>query len=346
MERVGVVLVQPVVAVEEEELLAPEHAGEGLAHDVGRVFAHRWRRDRLVELVGFAQPVGEEVVECLAEGLALRRRGRVREPQANHLALAGADGDRVVRRDLGALLAGVHRILVPLHHAVVDAVLDVRALVLLPGEEPLVVRFVLGEEQRHVAFAGKGELTEQRMRRPRPRSYPAGALDLLEDRLRGGPVRFGNPRRPVVPEPQRRQEMQLGRVRSPVDRRDLHQDVFRAGLGVLHEDVEVAVVVEDAGVEELVLHLVPRPPAVGLDQIGVGKGRLRVLVEVLHVRVGRRAVEVEVVLLHVLAVVPLAVGQAEEPLLEDRVLPVPQGQREAEALLVVGDAGRPSSPQR
>ena len=40
MEGVGVVLVQPVVAVEEEELLAPEHAGDGLAHHVGRVFTH------------------------------------------------------------------------------------------------------------------------------------------------------------------------------------------------------------------------------------------------------------------------------------------------------------------
>ena len=39
MERVGVVLVQPVVAVEEEELLAPEHAGNGLAHHIGRVRA-------------------------------------------------------------------------------------------------------------------------------------------------------------------------------------------------------------------------------------------------------------------------------------------------------------------
>ncbi len=100
-------------------------------------------------------------------------------------------------------------------------------------------------------------------------------------------------------------------------------------------------VVEDAGVEQLVLELLAGPPAVGLHQVGVRKGRLRVLVEVLHVRVRRRAVEVEVVLLHVLAVVPLAVGQPEEPLLEDRVLPVPQGQREAEALLVVGDAGQP-----
>ena len=50
-------------------------------------------------------------------------------------------------------------------------------------------------------------------------------------------------------------------------------------------------------------------------------------------------VEVEVVLLHVLAVVALAVGQAEQPLLEDRILAVPQRQREAEQLLVVADAG-------
>ena len=41
MQRIGVVLVQPVVAVEEEELLAPEHAGEGLAHHVGRVLHSR-----------------------------------------------------------------------------------------------------------------------------------------------------------------------------------------------------------------------------------------------------------------------------------------------------------------
>ncbi len=54
---------------------------------------------------------------------------------------------------------------------------------------------------------------------------------------------------------------------------------------------------------------------------------------------GRRAVEVEVVLLHILAVVALAVGQSEEPLLENRILSVPQGQRKAEPLLVIGNAG-------
>src|SRR5262249_6086358 len=41
----------------------------------------------------------------------------------------------------------------------------------------------------------------------------------------------------------------------------------------------------------------------------------------------------------VLAVIALAVAQSEQPLLEDRVAPVPQRQREAKQLAAVGDAG-------
>ena len=140
--------------------------------------------------------------------------------------------------------------------------------------------------------------------------------------------------------------MQFGRLRSPVDRRDPHQDVFGIALGVLHEDVEVAVVIEDAGVEEFILHLLPAAAAVRLHQVGVGIGRLGVLVEVLHVGVGRRAVEVEVVLLHILAVVAFAVGESEEPLLEDRVLAVPEGQAKQRRCLSSEMPAMPSSPQR
>ena len=205
-----------------------------------------------------------------------------------------------------------------------------------PGEEPLVVGLVLGEEQRHVAFAGQGVGPQHRVRRLH-RAGAGGPRDLLEQRLLRGP---GDPGGPVVAEPERGQQVQLGRLRPAVGHRDLHQDVLGADLGVLDEDVEVPVALEDPGVEELVLHLLPAPPAVGLHQVVVGEGGLRVLVEVLHVRMGRRAVEVEVVLLDVLAVVALAVGEAEEPLLEDGVLAVPQGQREAEVLPVVGEAGQ------
>jgi len=55
---------------------------------------------------------------------------------------------------------------------------------------------------------------------------------------------------------------------------------------------------------------------------------------------GRRAVQVEIILLDVLAVVALTVGQAEEPFLQDGILAVPQRQGEAETLVVVGDAGQ------
>src|SRR5882762_3435785 len=55
----------------------------------------------------------------------------------------------------------------------------------------------------------------------------------------------------------------------------------------------------------------------------------------------RRRVEEEVVLLHVLAVVTLGPREAEQALLQNRVVPVPQGQGEAEAAVVVGDAADP-----
>ena len=121
---------------------------------------------------------------------------------------------------------------------------------------------------------------------------------------------------------------------------DLNQHVLRRRLGVFHEDIEIAVLVKHPRVEQLVFRLAAAAAAVRRDQIAIREGRLGILVEVLHVRVGRRRVEVEVVFLHVLAVVPLAVGQPEQAFLEDRILPVPQRQREAEPLAVVGNAGQ------
>ena len=152
MQGIGVVLVQPVVTVEEEELLAPEHAGESLTHHVGGVFTHGRRRDRLVELIGVTKPVSEVLVERLAKGLALLVRNSAGEPQANHARLTGTDRGPVVRRDLGAVFLWIDRVLPAVYHTLVDAVFDVGALVLGP-EQPGMVGFVFGEEQRHVAFA-------------------------------------------------------------------------------------------------------------------------------------------------------------------------------------------------
>src|SRR6202021_3902639 len=54
----------------------------------------------------------------------------------------------------------------------------------------------------------------------------------------------------------------------------------------------------------------------------------------------RSAVEVEVVFLQILAVVGLAIGQAEGTFFQDRVLAIPQGQTKAQQLVVIADAGK------
>src|SRR5215475_8759918 len=149
---------------------------------------------------------------------------------------------------------------------------------------------------------------------------------------------------PGVSEPERRQNVQLSRLGRPVGDRETNEQVVDASFRVLHDDVEVTVAVEDAGVEQLVLRPVPIPTRRLLVQTPIGVRALRVLVEVLHVRVRRGVVEVEVALLHVLAVIALDAGDAEEAFLEDRIAAVPERPGEAEALMVVRDAGEAVLP--
>src|SRR5262249_24402083 len=54
----------------------------------------------------------------------------------------------------------------------------------------------------------------------------------------------------------------------------------------------------------------------------------------------RRAVEVKIVLLDVFAVIPLQVGQAEHPLLEDRIPLIPERDRQADSLLLIAEPGQ------
>ena len=77
--------------------------------------------------------------------------------------------------------------------------------------------------------------------------------------------------------------------------------------------------------------------AFSLPQLLVRELLVRVAVEPLHPAVRRGAVDGPPVLLDVLAVVALAVGQAEQPLLEDRVLAVPQRQPEVDEAVPVAD---------
>ena len=75
------------------------------------------------------------------------------------------------------------------------------------------------------------------------------------------------------------------RYATTVAHRDANQHVVGCRLGVFDEHVEVAIVVEHPGVEQFVLRLVFAAAAIGLDQVAVREGRLRILVQILHVRV-------------------------------------------------------------
>src|SRR5262249_48577648 len=55
-QRIGAMLLEPFVDVVEEVLFAPQHPGQRLPHHISRIFADTGRRDRPIELVGFAPP--------------------------------------------------------------------------------------------------------------------------------------------------------------------------------------------------------------------------------------------------------------------------------------------------
>src|SRR5262245_48789442 len=107
--------------------------------------------------------------------------------------------------------------------------------------------------------------------------------------------------------------MQLSGLRAAIDRLDTDQNVFSASLGVLDENVEIAVVVEDAGVNQLEFQIALAAPPVLLDQSPVRKFALRILVKELHVGVGWRGVEIKIIFLDVFSVIPLIAREAKEP---------------------------------
>src|SRR5215471_1712380 len=132
--------------------------------------------------------------------------------------------------------------------------------------------------------------------------------------------------------------MQVGRFRATIVNGDPDQQVLRIALGVLDEDIEVAVRIKNPRIEKLVFKVVATPAPVRFYQIAIGKFLLRILVEVLHVRVCGSAINIKVVLLHIFAVIALAIRQTEQALFEDRVAAVPKSYGEAELLLIVRDA--------
>ncbi len=118
--------------------------------------------------------------------------------------------------------------------------------------------------------------------------------------------------------------MQHGRLGPAIDGRDADQDIVGRGFGVFHEHIEVAVLGEDAGIDQLIFRIVARAAPVLVDQLLVRKFGLRVLVERTSCRSGwaccrGRSID----LLDIFAVIALGAGEAEEALLEEGIAAIP-----------------------
>src|SRR6266478_9560102 len=97
--------------------------------------------------------------------------------------------------------------------------------------------------------------------------------------------------------------MHARRFGSAIVRGDTNEDVFGGGFGILDDHIEISIFGEDASIEQLKFGILFRTAPVFFQQLSVGIGALRILVEEFHVGVRRRAVKVEVILLYVLAVI-------------------------------------------
>ncbi len=339
----GVVALQPLVDVEDVDLLRPEQAREGLALDEPLLGAGPRGVDEGVELVRLRSAFGEHALH-----VAKRRLQPVGgEAQAEGRRAPRGDEVAVVGGGFGPDLFRVHRVLA-VDDVAVEGILDIRpSAARARSPHPRRVGLVVGEEQPppgvEVEVAGpqtvfEGEAAERlRGAVVRHQRHPALVhVSHAQDGLRG---RFRSPG-PSVPEPELGEEVEGGGLRAAVVRDNPDDDVLGRGLGVLHEDVEVAVVIEDPGVKELELRAAAAAPLVLLDEPAVGILPLGILVEPLHVGVGGRGVEVEVALLHVLPVVALRGHEAEEAFLEDGIALVPEGEGEYQDLVAVTEAGQ------
>ena len=302
-----------------EELLRPQHPGEGLAQHTSLVLGRRRRREPGVEAVRLGAPHGHDVVERVL----LPVGGRA-ELEAHLGGLAGLDRESIASGRLGARPLGIDGVRAA-HDVVVDAVL--REVCSGQAEQTLCVRLVLAEEQLGIA---------------RELQQVATQLVVLRDdgaclgRQRGL-ASIGAPR-PGVAEPQRRQDLDRRRFRSGVADRDLDVDVVWRRLRELCLDPPIAVVIEDASVDELELGILLRASSVLLDEAAVGELALRVVVPPSHVRMRGRGVDEPPVLLGVLGVVALFRVQPEDALFQNRIAPVPERERETQRLAVVAPA--------
>src|SRR6266852_1362186 len=266
--RIARVTLQPLLDHVVIELFRPQHAGKALAHYTLCIRRQALRNHGRVELVRFPLAQCERPIEALKRTLSLEVG--IGKTHPDDYRLAGTDRETVMSRRFGAGMLRINSTLTPVHHVVVNAVLHVRVLSLHSKESP-VIGFVLGEKQFRRAFAMEPAVAGQSMVQfddgVRSRAY---LVQLLPP--------FATSPRPCVPEPNRRQKPKISGHRSTIRDRDLDQNVLGVSLGVFHEYIEIAVVVEHTRIHQSVLRVISFPAPASFHLLRVRELRLRILV--------------------------------------------------------------------
>ena len=120
--RIGTVFLKPFVGIEEEMLLAPQHARQCLPHHIRRIVTDPGRRDRPVKFVGLAATLVEALLEFRTKWLT---RNGIGQPQPDRGGLPAVNRDPIMRRGLRACLVRIDGLLPTRHDVVVDSVLDI-----------------------------------------------------------------------------------------------------------------------------------------------------------------------------------------------------------------------------
>ena len=311
--RIAGVALQPIVDDIVIELLRPQHARKTLTHDVLCIRRKILRNNRAIEFVGFALAESNRRIEA-GKGILAFEIG-VGQAQTDNDRLTRTNRELVVGCGLRADMLRIDRFRGAVNDVVVNAVFHVGRTV-LDSKQSAGIGLVLGEEQLRRTFTMQPAVAWLIMIQLDHRVRSRACLLQLRPPLAPSP-------RPCVAEPHRRQKPKAGRFRPTVRDRDLDQDVFCVGLSVFDEHIEITIVVEYSCVQQFELRLVLPASPVFFNQLTVGKFRLGILVEVLHVGVRGGRVEVEVVLLYVLTMIALVARQAENPFFQDGVALVP-----------------------
>ena len=116
---------QPLVHVEAEVLLGPQHPRQRLAHHEGLILTQPLRGDAVKKFVRLA-PAGFYRLRGVLKGIADRGRGLVAEPHADGGRLPRVQAELILDRSFCSRVPGIDGIRGSVHHVVVDSVLHVR----------------------------------------------------------------------------------------------------------------------------------------------------------------------------------------------------------------------------